>query len=226
MTRLVYAISTVADGNMSLKYGEEMEVAAGRKRFLASYKLKLEDFVTLWVQGKDGLEVVGVGDKGRMLETDAVITKEFGVGLFMVTADCFPVILHDEKVGILGLVHLGWRGVDKELVLKVVGKMQCLGAKELRAIIGPGIRKESYVFDVPLVQENDPRWQPFLERQSGGRVAIDLAGFIKKQLVDCGVEKIEDCGIDTAKDKNYFSHYRSMKMGEQGGRFATVAMMV
>ena len=223
---LIYAYSKVEDGNLDFRFGKKDEVIKNRENFFEKIRVKLENCVTLQQMHGDEVRVVGDKDGGGMFQADAMVTKEKNVGLFLLTADCFPVILCDEEVGFLGLVHLGWQGVDKELISKAVGKMKGLGAKELQAIIGPGIRKESYVFDVPLVQEKDPKWQPFLERQGGGRTTIDLVGFIKKQLVDCGVEKIEDCGIDTAKDKNYFSHYRVVRTGEQEGRFATVVMMV
>ena len=225
MTKLVYATSTAADGNMSLKWGESKEVVKNRKKFLGKIGVSLEDCVTLSLMRSDGVKIVDGKNKGEMLEADALITTGKNVGLFMVTADCFPVIVYDPVGGVLALVHLGWQGVDKGLVAKVVRKMKGLGADELQVIIGPGIRKESYVFDVPLAQENDPKWQPFLEKLGNGRTAIDLVGFIKKQLVDCGVGEIEDCGIDTVKDLNYFSHYRAVRTGEPEGRFATVAMM-
>lgn len=223
---LVCKYSRIGDGNLDFRFGKEDEVVESRKKFLENIGMRMGNCVTLQQMHGDEVRVVGGKDGGKMFKADALVTKEKNVVLFLLTADCFPVILYDEKAEILGLVHLGWQGVDRELVTKVAGKMTSLGAREMLAIVGPGIRKESYVFNVPLIQENDPKWQSFLTKLGDGRTSIDLTGFIKKQLVDCGVKEIEDCGMDTVKDKNYFSHYRAVRTGEPEGRFATIATMV
>ena len=220
-----YYFSRVEDGNLDFRFGVKGEVMENRKKFLVKIGMRTENFVVLRVTHGDGMEIVRGKDRGREVDADALVTGERAVGMMLLTADCIPVIIGDESAGVLGLVHLGWQGVDKELVTKVVEKMNSLGGRDLRAVIGPGVRKESYVFEGRIVQANDSKWQPFLEKQGGGRTAIDLVGFIKKQLVDCGVKRIEDCGIDTAKNKNYFSHYRAVRTGELEGRFATVVMM-
>ena len=227
MTKLVYATSTAADGNMSLKWGEEKEVWINRGKFLAKSGISIKDCVfTSLVHGTE-IKIIGSHDQEKTLEADGFITSDKHVAIWITTGDCFPVVVYDSVRCALALVHLSWQGVDKGLTIKAIQKMVEMGSNpaNLGVKIGPGARKESYIFDGPIAQENDPKWQPFLERQSGGKTAIDLVGFIKKQLAACGVEKIEDCGIDTAKNKNYFSHYRVVRTGDPEGRFATVAMM-
>ncbi|HJZ05509.1 hypothetical protein A2634_03430 [Candidatus Amesbacteria bacterium RIFCSPHIGHO2_01_FULL_48_32] len=211
---LIYGASTVKDGNMSFRWGEEGIVNSNRKRFLGRLGLKIEDCVfTSLNHGADIMEV-GSKDKGRTVECDAIVTDEPGVVLFMLTADCFPVVVCDEEK--VALVHLGYQGVWKKLIQKVARKF----GKDARVVIGPGVRKESYVFET-VEQANDPEWKPFLEKVPGG-VSVDLVGYIKKQVNNL---KVEDCGIDTAKDLNYFSHYRSVRIGEPEGRFATIAAL-
>ena len=182
--------------------------------------LNLEDFVVMsLVHGTDIVEV-GKQNAGTVIEADALITSEVGVGLFMATGDCFPMVVYTE--GKVALVHLGYQGVRKKLAQKIVEKFENIG--NLKVFIGPGSRKESYVFE-EVIQKDEPEWQPFLEKQSDGKTAVDVVGFIKKQLSDVGIKDIEDCGIDTVKDLNYFSHYRAVRTGEKEGRFATVACL-
>src|SRR3989344_2462433 len=118
---LIYATSRVEDGNMSLKWGEEVTVNSNRKKFLAKLGMKVEDCVLMSLV--HGVDVVKVGKKdlGKTIEADALITSEPGVGLFMMTADCFPVIVYDPGK-MAGLAHLGYRGVWERLVQKVVKK--------------------------------------------------------------------------------------------------------
>lgn len=192
---LIYGISNVSDGNMSYLWGGGEEVLGNRVNFLDKFGLKIGDCVFTSLNHGDEIAEVGFDDKNKTVECDAVITKEKGVVLFMLTADCFPVIVYDDQK--LALVHLGRKGVELGLIKKA---MPYFGSG-VEVIMGPGIRKESYIFD---------------------GVAIDLPGQIKNQL---GNVKIRDCGIDTGKDVNYFSHRRSVTLGELEGRFATIALM-
>ena len=75
-------------------------------------------------------------------ECDALITNEPGVALFVFTADCTPILLHDPVTGAVGAVHAGWRGTAGAIVSKTVEKMVSLygcAAKNIRAAIGPNI---------------------------------------------------------------------------------------
>ena len=40
---------------------------------------------------------------------DGLVTKERGLPLMIYIADCVPVLLHDEKAGVIGAVHCGWK---------------------------------------------------------------------------------------------------------------------
>ena len=75
-------------------------------------------------------------------ESDALITNEPGVALWVFTADCTPVLLHDPVTGAVGAVHAGWRGTSAAIVSKTVEKMVSLygcEAKNIHAAIGPNI---------------------------------------------------------------------------------------
>lgn len=44
------------------------------------------------------------------IEADGVVTDRPGIILGITTADCMPVLLADEKHGVIGAAHAGWRG--------------------------------------------------------------------------------------------------------------------
>ncbi len=219
------------DGNMSLVWEEETSVNMNRKQWLDQLGIKPEDCVKLSLLGKSSFREVGKKDAGKMYEADALVTREDGVPLFMVVGDCFPVGIFDPVKNFLALAHLGRQGTTEKLVVKVVEKLKKMGSRpqNLRVKIGPGIRKESYKFSPEeLAKRIDPKdmgWKPYLEDDGKGWVKIDLVGYLKKQLKDGAVEEenIEDCGIDTKSDINYFSHYRDR--GGDKGRFGVVTMI-
>ena len=103
------------------------------------------------------------------------------------------------------------------------------GAKPelLKVILGPGIRKESYVFEL-VNQKDDPEWKPFLQLRPKGLISIDLAGYILKQLKDSGVvsENITDTEIDTGSNPDYFSHFVAVKNDLKEGRFLSALRLI
>ncbi len=226
---VIIGVSTVADGNMSVNWGDEEIVSSNREQFLQKLGIKIEDCVKASLLSGTEIWVVGNEDKGKMFECDALVTTEKGLPLWMVVGDCLPVVIYDPVIYVVALVHLGWRGVDGKLVNKVIKLLSGLGSqtKDLEIWIGPGIRRESYIWEPEVVvQKDDPLWMPFLENRNG-MTHIDLLGYVKTQLIDSGVrsENIEDSGIDTGSDPNYFSHYRSIRTGQPEGRFAVVAIL-
>jgi polyphenol oxidase len=228
--KLVIGVSTVKDGNMSLKWGKKEEVTSNKEKFLKKYGLKPDETIAMFLVSGDKILEVGAGDVGKRVHCDGLITKDAGVGLWMAVGDCFPVVVFDPIKQILAMVHAGRLGVGKHIVTKVIKELIAKGSRacDLEVWIGPGIRKESYRWwEIKKVTErDDPDWQPFLETKVG-IMHIDVVGYINKQLGDEGVEEknIQDCGIDTVTDKNYFSHYRSAIQHESEGRFGVVAMI-
>ncbi len=75
-------------------------------------------------------------------ECDALITNTPGVALWIFTADCTPILLHDPVTGAVGAVHAGWRGTAAAIAAKTVEKMtEHYGCdpKNIHAAIGPNI---------------------------------------------------------------------------------------
>lgn len=220
-----------SDGNMSLKYGVKEAVEKNRQSFLDKWAVDSKQMVVLSLAGEDGILEMGNNDRGKMVEADAVITKEINLPLFMVVGDCFPIGIWDKEQNYLALIHAGRKGVEKQIVKKVIDRLGSWGSNgsDLIVRIGPGIRKNSYRFPKKDLEERisitDASWKPWLSLDEEGWTSVDLPGYIKKQLQDCGVvgTNIEDCEIDTFADQGYFSHYR--ERGQAEGRFGVVSMM-
>lgn len=79
-------------------------------------------------------------------EGDALVTADPGLVLAVSIADCYPILFHDEKNGVAGAAHAGWRGTLGGIAGKVVAEMQALGAEpqHIRVAIGQGISKNRF----------------------------------------------------------------------------------
>jgi len=230
---LICEVSTIADGNMSLKWGEQEEVQRNRKKFLNKIGIKQADCVFTNLVHGDEILNLSSANKEKTLEADGFITIEEGLAIFMLTGDCLPVVYFDSHKKILGLAHLGWRGTDKRLAGKMVDNLVELGVNphELKVWIGPGARKDSYLrYGSGVASFRNTidldAWQNFLQVH-GDKLSVDLEGYVKHQLEAKGVltENIEVSPVDTIQNENYFSQFRSDKQNMPQGRFATVVMM-
>jgi hypothetical protein len=117
-------------------------------------------------------------------EGDALVTDQTGVSVSVRTADCYPILLADQRRGAVAAVHAGWRGTAAGIVAKTIQRMhERFGndAGDLRVAIGPGIGACCY--EVGL----DVALQFGFERAG----CIDLAEINRLQLVAAGASKVK-----------------------------------
>ena len=174
-----------------------------------------KDDITQMPEFPDGLDAM----KGeRLAVTDAIISRVPNAGIFLTFADCLPFIVYDQKQHLMAFAHIGWRSMAMSFTKTVLTHLQDVHgskAEDLIAVLGPSIKKESYLFADPI-QAKMPAWQPFLHPQPNGRWGIDLPGFCISECLAQGLkpEQIYVEPMDTAADDNQFSHYA----GTEGGR--------
>ena len=125
-------------------------------------------------------------------DTDGMITNLRGVLLTTVHADCLPVYFFDPFKNAIGLVHAGWRGIEKQIAAKAVVSMNhAFGTmpEDVFAYIGPGIGR--CCFEVgPEVYEKFSESCAFIDEFSdkkGEKYYIDLKGINRRQLEELGV---------------------------------------
>ncbi|KKQ25665.1 MAG: Multi-copper polyphenol oxidoreductase, laccase [Candidatus Woesebacteria bacterium GW2011_GWA1_37_8] len=239
---LFHTISDAKDGNLSYFFNgqaaDKDKVSENRKKFFEKIGIDINKTIGIWVEGEDRVLVadpmqagISMTDKEHAVRCDALITKQRNLFLFLLIADCLQVILFDPKNKALGIVHVGWRGADLEIVKKTLNRMEEVyrtDPKDLIVGFGPSARKENYIKENPG-QINDVRWKDFLEEVGDGKFKVDVSGFCRHQLLDSGVlnSNIYDSGIDTVTDNRFFSHYRqNILPHDKQGRFACVVGLV
>jgi len=237
MSNLFYKFSKKLDGNMSYMFDNPRKVSANRRKFLGKSGISMNECSSAFLKHTKRVVVAkhkGIEQKDYELlpKADGLVTNEKGLYLFMTFGDCLPVILYDPINSVAGLIHAGWKGTDKEIVRVAVSKMAKMyksDSQKMQAIIGPSIRKESYVFANPIQIEKDKvsnsRWGKYVKQVKDEFYSIDLIQFNTDLLTDSGLlpQNITDMRINTAKDNRYYSHYRdSRSQSGDTGRFACV----
>jgi YfiH family protein len=195
-------------------------VAENRRRALA--QLGAKHLNTLYqVHSSDAVIVTQGWTREGAPHADGMATKERGIALGVLAADCAPVLLADVQAGVIGAAHAGWKGALNGIVEATIAAMESLGAQRphIRAAVGPCIAQDAYevgpeFFDRFVV--DDTRTERFFVKGVKPRHwQFDLSGFVVARLGQAGVGKIDPLNICTYADEDgYFSYRRSTHRSE------------
>lgn len=194
---------------------EEKAVLANRARLAEGIGLTPERLV--WMEQVHGRTVATVdGPQGEPLEaTDAVVTKQAGLGLVVLTADCVPVLLGDEVAGVVGAVHAGRVGARVGVVVEALKAMMAQGAEleRIEVLLGPAVCGECYEVPADMQKDVEKHLPGSAVKSRKGTPALDLRAGLWNQLASAGVGKI---GVDprcTFEERDLFSHRREAPTG-------------
>jgi polyphenol oxidase len=156
---------------------------------------------------------------GERPRADAMVTRERGLALGILTADCVPVLFADGEAGVIGAAHAGWRGALAGVLEATVSAMAALGAEpqRIRSGLGPAIGPASYEvgpeFPAPFLAQDPANARFFVA--AGAKFHFDLPGYVRARLSALGLAVINSTGGDTAADpQRFFSYRRSCLAGE------------
>lgn len=149
-------------------------------------------------------------------DADGVVTSRPGLALAALVADCTPVLLADPDTGVVGAVHAGRPGMTGGVVGRAVEAMRGLGARRIRAVIGPSVCGRCY--EVPEeMRAEAARVSPESATVSWtGTPAIDVAGGVVAQLRAAGVDVTWVPGC-SREDDRLFSYRRDGRTGRYAG---------
>ena len=158
----------------------------------------MKDVILMQQIHGNNVVMVGKKDIGTTIPNcDAMITSDPGVTLGVRVADCLPIFVVDEKGRGIGLIHAGWRGLENEIIVKTIQKMENQWKMEtgkLKIIIGPHICPEHY----EVKEDVASKFSSYVKgvTLNSGRTFLDLSEVARQQLVSLGV-KNEDITIDS-----------------------------
>lgn len=190
-------------------------VRRNRHRLARAAGLEPESVAMGWqVHGTDLQEWQGpperpaYADPGHDLErVDGHLTRERGLGLLVLVADCLPVALAGGEQ--VAMVHCGWRGLAGGILEHAASRFE----EPPAAAIGPGIGPCCYeVGEEVLAAFAD------VDGAARGRM-LDLRRVARACLEAAGVARVEDVDLCTScRADLFFSHRRDKGVtGRQGG---------
>lgn len=216
------------DADFNLSYSTSPDpnlVKVNRERVAKAMGLTFDQlYIPRQVHKDHILKVDGTTTSDALEETDALITNDTNVCIAVMSADCVPILLLDEKNHAVGAVHSGWKGTVAHILTKTLGTMQQefgTNGADVVAAIGPSVCQASYEVGhevVEAVRKSFSKSDVLLQLQDNGKAKLDLWQANYVQLIDFGVmpENIEVANICTVIHNQ---HFFSARKGDSG-RFA------
>ena len=167
----------------------------------------------------------------KKIKADAIITDQKKIPIAVLTADCVPLLLYENKQKIIAAVHVGWKGAYKGIINNVVNFMLKKNCKKNKIIaaIGPCIKQDNYNvkedFKKKFIKHDKKNKIFFKEKKN--MIYFDLPNFVKSQLKSNEIRKIDKINIDTFdKKNNFFSARRSLRLKHDDyGRNISIIMI-
>lgn len=192
--------------NLAARVGDDAEaVADNRARVASAAGFDLGALrLAKQIHGADVLEV-GMTSEPVAGEADVLTTRERGMTIGILTADCTPVIVAGQDR--VAVAHAGWRGLVAGAVEAAVDAVGDVRA----AWVGPTIHACCYEVGPEVVAA-------FAERDLPVAAAdrVDPGGAAVVALRRRGVEHIARSIDCTSCDARYFSYRRDGLTGRQG----------
>lgn len=176
------------------------------------------------------VEVTARTTKEELMETDALITDQPGIGIAVMSADCVPILLYDHEHRAVAAVHSGWRGTVARILEKTLQTMKeryGTRCESVIAAIGPSVSQDSYEVGEEVVNEVIRAFgkdSGLLIPQPQNKARLDLWKANTLQLREFGVPNaaIEVSDLCTVKNND---HFFSARKGDSGRFAAGIVLM-
>ena len=167
----------------------------------------------------------------RSKKVDAIITDKKNFPIAILTADCVPILIYDDKRNMIAAIHAGWKGAFNGIiknVLKFMFKKGC-ASKNTTVAIGPCISRNSYEvqkdFKNKFIKKDKKNIIFF--KDSNKKIYFDLPNYVKTQVKLHKIKNIDSLNKDTfIKKNNFFSARQSIKFKHNDyGRNISIIMI-
>jgi len=210
--------------NLGAQVGDDAETVAVNRAELAA-ALGIAPGRVVWMSQVHGREVAVVdGPATQPIEgVDALVTRQPGLALAVLVADCVPVLLVDTRAGVVGAAHAGRTGTAAGVATATVAAMTRLGARpqQLDVLLGPAICGACYEVPPQLQAEVEAEVPGSATATRAGTTGLDLRAGLARQLAAVGVRTVVSDPRCTAEDPTLFSFRRDGVTG----RFAGLAWL-
>lgn len=206
--------------NLGTHVGDDPEVVKKNRHLLNQY-LPAEP---VWLNQVHGTDIwSGTKLLGNTPTADGAVSLESNQVLAIMTADCLPILLSDERGRVIGAAHAGWRGLCHGVIDQTLEKMfQLIRADDRRKFnssmtvwLGPAIGQAHFEVGSEVrdafIKSFDSKEQTsacFIHSGNENKYLADLHGLASLRLQELGVEQVygkPHCCFD---DEMHFFSYR------------------
>lgn len=126
------------------------------------------------------------------VDVDALVTALPEIALVVNTADCVPLLMADDRAGIIAATHSGWKGTVGRIAELTVERMAALGAdrSNIRAAIGPSICTDCFeVGEEVAAKFTAAGMTAVVARGDYEKPHVDLVAAVALTLIESGVKR-------------------------------------
>tara|TARA_B100000787_G_scaffold155360_1_gene130755 strand:- start:9056 stop:9628 length:573 start_codon:yes stop_codon:yes gene_type:complete len=170
--------------------------------------------------------------KRKKPRADAIVTNQKNLPIAILTADCAPILICDNKKKMVAAIHAGWKGAYKGIVSKIIKFMIKKGCKleNITVAIGPSISVNNYEvkkdFKKKFLDKDKKNNKYFINKDN--KLFFNLTKYVRSVLIGNRIKNIETLNIDTFNAKNkFFSARRALSLQQRNdyGRNISIIMI-
>lgn len=219
--KISFFYTNKSDGNIAYHVNDDKTAVQKNRAALSSkYKVNIENLRYMNQTHGCNIRVLDKKSQFCLDDCDALITNKPDIPLMVMVADCIPILIYDDTIGVVAAVHAGRNStflqIAQKTVLKMIKDFGCQ-SEDIKVDLGPSIQKCCYEVSTELVEIVK---KSFGEQFVNKRL-IDLQGINKKQLLDSGVKE-ENINISNICTKCSNEDYYSYRLDNKCGRFSGI----
>ena len=215
--------------NCSLSNGDNKKLVY-KNRLKALRQLKLHKKKLILINQIHSSKVIQItkSNLNKKIEADGIITSLTNVVLGILTADCAPIFIYDNKARFVCCLHSGWKGALKNIAAKGIEYFvkQKIIEKNIVVLIGPCLSFKNFEvskdFKSKFISKNK-KYSIFFKYKNKDKDLFNLRRLINYQFKELGIKNIYNINKDTFSNKRvFFSHRRESQKFRYTGRMLNI----
>jgi len=191
--------------NLSLDVGDTpSNVLKNRADIRKSLKLPTDP---CWMKQIHGLTIREIKSQNSGMICDASFTVQPGVVCAVLSADCLPILITNKSGTLVGVIHVGWRGLEKKIIQKFIKSIPSK-PNTLIAWVGPSISEKHYPIQEDVYKKLKYISQEIFEKRDDQHWNLNLSLAAQMILKSEGVLNIHIEKMCTYGNSNLFYSYR------------------
>ena len=205
--------------NLGANVGDDTgNVALNRRQFAKQLHVDVKQCQWLDQVHGDHVVLATLGTLGTVPKADAVITRERGLVISVLTADCLPLLISNKEGTEVAAVHAGWRSLAAGIIENTIAAMES-PSEDLVAWFGPAIGPNQFevgedvkeAFALSSGKDAVKVFKPIEDKE--WKYLADIYALAKIRLKTLGVKYIARASYCTVEQTQWYSYRRDGKTG-------------